>query len=416
MNSTIHAATILQIIPRLDTGGAELATLEITEAVVRAGGRAFVLSEGGRLADDIARAGGHVFPFPAATKNPARIVTNGFRLARFVRGHGVDVIHARSRAPAWSGLMAARLTGTPFITTYHGAYGNRGPLKPLYNSVMARGERVIANSRFTGQLVHDRHGTPMERIRVIPRGVDLDKFNTANVPADRVASVRKSWGLSRGDKVVLQAARLTGWKGQHDVIEAAAQLCRSDVGKDAVFVMVGDAQGRDAYVNALKRQISERDLDGKVIIAGHCEDIAAAFAAAHVTVIASTEPEAFGRTSAEAQAMGCPVVVTRQGASPETLLTAARDGADRATGWIVPVSAPKALANAIAEALTLSARERREMGARARAHVAELFSSENMKRETLAVYDECLRSALATAFDAAGGEQKNKREPRITSP
>ncbi|MDA7949319.1 MAG: glycosyltransferase family 4 protein [Hyphomicrobiaceae bacterium] len=402
MNSTIHAATILQIIPRLDTGGAELATLEISEAVIRAGGRAFVLSEGGRLAGDIERAGGHLFPFPAATKNPLRIIFNGFRLARFVRERGVDVIHARSRAPAWSGLIAGWLTGVPFITTYHGAYGNRGPLKPLYNSVMARGHCVIANSRFTGQLVHERHGTPMDRIRVIPRGVDLQKFDPENVSAERVASLRKAWGVGDGDKVVLQAARLTGWKGQHDVIEAAARLFRSDAGGKAVFVMVGDAQGRDDYVAGLERRISQYDLQRKVIIAGHCDDIAAAFAAAHVAVIASTEPEAFGRTSVEAQAMGCPVIVTRQGASPETLLTAARDGADKATGWIVPVSAPNALANAIAEALTLSARERREMGARARTHVAGLFSSENMKRQTLAVYDECLRSALVAAFDAAG--------------
>ena len=416
MNSTIHAATILQIIPNLDTGGAELATLEITEAVVRAGGRAFVLSEGGRLAGDIEQVGGHLFPFPAATKNPARIVANGFRLARFVRERGVDVIHARSRAPAWSGLIAAWLTGAPFITTYHGAYGNRGPLKPLYNSVMARGQCVIANSRFTGELIHKRHGTPMDRIRVIPRGVDLDKFNPANVPADRVASLRKDWGVADGDKVVLQAARLTGWKGQHDVIEAAAQLFRSGAGQKAVIVMVGDAQGRDDYVAALEQQIAGHDLKGKVVIAGHCDDIAAAFAAAHVSVIASTEPEAFGRTSIEAQAMGCPVIVTRQGASPETLLTATRDGEDRATGWIVPVAAPKSLANAIAEALTLSARERREMGARARKHVEGLFSSENMKRQTLAVYDECLRSALVTAFDAAGSDDENKGITGATSP
>lgn len=407
MNSPIHAATILQIIPRLDTGGAELATLEITEAVVRAGGRAFVLSEGGRLADDIKQAGGQLIPFSAATKNPLRIVANGFGLARFVRERGVDIIHARSRAPAWSGLIAARLTGVPFITTYHGAYGNRGPLKSLYNSVMARGQYVIANSQFTGSLVHERHGTPMDRIRVIYRGVDLPKFDSASVSRNRVSTLRKTWGVRADDKVVLQAARLTGWKGQQDVIEAAAQLFRSDAGKNAVFVLVGDSQGRDAYVAGLERQIAEHGLEGKVVLAGHCDDIAAAFAAAHVTVIASTEPEAFGRTSAEAQAMGCPLIVTRQGASPETLLTAARDGADQATGWIVPVSAPKALANAIAEALTLSARERREMATRARSHVSDLFSSESMKRQTLAVYDECLRSALVTAFDSAAPPQEN---------
>jgi glycosyltransferase involved in cell wall biosynthesis len=402
MDKVIHAATIAQIIPRLDTGGAELATLEMTEAVVRAGGRAFVLSEGGRLADEIERAGGRLVPFPAGTKNPARIVANGWRLARFVRERGVDILHARSRAPAWSALIAARATGTAFVTTYHGAYGNKGPFKPLYNSVMARGRLVIANSNFTARLIHERHGTPMERIRAIHRGVDLATFDPGSVAPARVAALRQAWGVANGDRIVLHAARLTGWKGQHDVIAAAAKVFANDSFPGVAFILAGDAQGRDAYVAGLERQIAEFGLEGRVRLAGHCDDMAAAFAAAHVTLIASTEPEAFGRTSAEAQAMGCPVIVTRQGASPETLLTAARDGAERATGWIVPAGAPSPLANAVAEALTLSQRERREMAARARAHAAAMFSSERMKRDTLAVYDECLRSALVAAFDDAG--------------
>lgn len=401
MSNVIHPACIAQIIPRLDTGGAERATLEMTDAITRAGGRAIVLCEGGRLTGEVERAGGEVVSFPAATKNPAKIIANAVRLARFVRERGVDLLHARSRAPAWSALLAARMTGTPFVTTYHGAYGNSGPLKPFYNSVMARGQLVIANSEFTGRLIQQRHGVPVERIRVVHRGVDLDAFDPAHVSEERISELRESWGVSSRDKIVLQAARLTGWKGQHDVIEAAKRIFGSDRAKNVAFVLAGDAQGRETYVSSLERQIDEYGLEGKVRLVGHCDDMPAAFAVAHVTVIASTEPEAFGRTSAEAQALGCPVVVTRQGASPETLLTAARHGADRATGWVVPVSAPKALANAIAEALTLSGRERREMSARARAHIEEAFSAERMKRDTLAVYDECLRSALVAAFDDA---------------
>ncbi len=407
MNSVIHAATILQIIPRLDTGGAELATIEITEAIVRAGGRSFVFSEGGRMAGDIERAGGNLIAFPAATKNPVRIIANAFGIARFIRECGVDVVHARSRAPAWSALMAARATGTTFVTTYHGAYGNRGPFKPLYNSVMARGDLVIANSSYTGALVHERHGTPMEHIRVVHRGVDLEKFDPDTVSGKKTKALREKWGVRADAQIVLHAARLTGWKGQHDVIEAAARLFKSDAGSCAVFILAGDAQGRDAYVAGLNKRITESGLEGKVKLAGHCDDMAAAYATAHMTLIASTEPEAFGRTSAEAQAMGCPVIVTRQGASPETLLSARRDGADAATGWVVPVGAPAALANAIAEALSLSQRERKAMAARARAHVCEQFSSENMKRQTLGVYDECLNSALAGAFDDAKRGQES---------
>jgi len=402
MNPVIHAATILQIIPRLETGGAELATVEITQAVVRAGGRAFVMSEGWRMAHDIERAGGENVPFAAAAKNPLTIIANALRLARFIRERGVDVIHARSRAPAWSALMAARATDTAFVTTYHGAYSNHGPFKPLYNSVMARGDLVIANSDYTARLVHERHGRDNARIRMIARGVDLLRFDPAAVDARRVASLRKQWGAGENERIVLHPARLTGWKGQHDVIEAAARLFRAQgAGRKALFILAGDAQGRAAYVNGLEEIIARHDLEGKVRLTGHCGDMAAAYAAAHVTLVASTQAEAFGRTSAEAQAMGCPVIVTRQGASPETLLTASRDGADAATGWVVPVGSPAALANAIAEALILSHRERNDMAKRARAHVRGRFSAEQMQRQTLAVYDECLRTALVRAFDDA---------------
>lgn len=409
MNKVVHPAAVAQIIPRLDTGGAELATLEMTRAVVMAGGRALVLCDGGRLEQDVKHAGGEIVRFAAGTKNPARMLTNAFRLADMIRRRGIDIVHARSRAPAWSALWATRMTDTPLVTTYHGAYGNQGPLKPFYNSVMTRGQLVIANSHYTGRLIRERHGTPSERIRVIQRGVDLDRFDPDAVSTDRIARVRDAWGAGRDQKIVLHAARLTGWKGQRDVIAAAARIFAGERAPQALFVLAGDAQGREAYVSELEAQIAAHGLEGKVKLPGHCDDMPAAFAAAHVTLIASREPEAFGRTSAEAQAMGCPVVVTRQGASPETILTAERDGADRATGWVVPVGAPGRLANAVAEALSLSARERRELGARARANVAQKFTTTRMQRETLGVYDECLRSALVTAFDAAVNAAKTDR-------
>lgn len=401
MNKAPHAAAVAQIIPRLDTGGAELATLEMCRAVVKAGGRSVVFTEGGRLEQEIREAGGEIVRVPAGTKNPLLMIVNALRLARFFKRRGIDLIHARSRAPAWSALWAARLTGTPLVTTYHGAYGNSGPLKPFYNSVMARGNLIIANSSFTARLITERHGTPPEQIRVIQRGVDLDKFDPETVSAERIEGLRDAWGVSWGEKIVLHAARLTEWKGQHDVIEAAARICASGNPQNAVFLLVGDAQGRDSYVEDLKRRIAGHGLEDKVRLTGHCDDMPAAFAAAHVALVASREPEAFGRVSAEAQAMGCPVVVTRQGASPETILTAEQDGADNATGWVVPVGAPRELANAIAEALTLSARERRALGQRARENVARKFTTESMQRETLGVYDECLRTALVAAYDDA---------------
>lgn len=401
MKHPIHAATILQIIPRLDTGGAEMATVEIADAVSRAGGRCMVFTEGGRLAGEVERVGGIVTPFASGSKNPAKMAANAMALARCIRERGVDLIHARSRAPAWSALWAARRTGIPFVTTYHGAYGNAGPLKPFYNSVMARGDLVIANSRYTAKLVAERHSIPGERIRIIPRGVDLAAFDPSTLGADRVAKTRKDWGVGPGERIVLHAARLTGWKGQRHVIDAAAELARRGDGDGVVFILAGDAQGREDYRDELLRRISEHGLERRVRLPGHCSDMAAAFAAAHVTVVASTEPEAFGRASAEAQAMGCPVIVTEQGASPETLLLAERDGAGKATGWMVPVGDAKALADALGRVLAQSDLERAAMGRRARLHVEHNFSSRRMQRATLEVYDELLRSALVRAFEGA---------------
>ena len=297
--------------------------------------------------------------------------------------------------------MAARRAGVPFVTTYHGAYGEGAPFKRLYNSVMARGDLVIANSRYTAALVRARHGLPEDRIRVIPRGVDLTRFDPAAVSGERVAAIRKAWGVAPEQPIVLHAARLTGWKGQRHVIDAAARLAADGGAPSPVFVLAGDAQGREAYAENLAYQIRALGLEDRVCLVGHCPDMPAAFAAAHVAVVASTEPEAFGRASAEAQAMGCPVIVTEQGASPETLLTGIRDGADKATGWMVPVADSEALARSVGEALALTRPARAAMGARARAHVKAHFSARQMQRATLAVYDALLRSALAQAFDDA---------------
>src|SRR5438876_9802509 len=216
--------TILQIVPRLDTGGSEQATVEITEALARAGASALVATEGGRLATAIRQAGGEVIEFPMASRNPLTILANARRLKRLIEERGVDLVHARSRAPAWSAFFAARRTGRPFVTTYHGAYGSLGPFKAAYNSVMGRGDRVIANSRYTAGLIAARHHVAREYIRVIYRGIDGATFDPLVVPPGPVARLRESWGVSPETKIVLQAARLTGLKGHRQTIEAAARL------------------------------------------------------------------------------------------------------------------------------------------------------------------------------------------------
>lgn len=387
--------TILQIIPALDTGGAELSTVEIATAIVSAGGRAIVVTQGGRMAPKIIEAGGEIVPFPAGTKNPATMMLNARKLAAIIRAEHVDLVHARSRAPAWSALSAARATKRPFVTTYHGAYAEKGPLKRGYNSVMARGDVVIANSAYTAGLIKARYQTPSTRIQIIHRGVDTATFDAAAVSPERIAKLRQAWQLSPNQQVILKPARLTPWKGQSVVIDAMALLLAAHPDGDCVVVFAGDDQGRTSYSDEMKRQIAAAGLTRHARLVGHVDDMAAAFALASVSVIASIEPEAFGRTAIEAQMMGCPVIATNIGAPPETVLAEPHVTADAATGWLVPPGNPQALATALWAALSLSAHERAAMAGRSRAHVAANFSLDAMKQATLRVYDGLLGTQMA---------------------
>ncbi len=395
--------TILQIIPHLESGGAEVCTIQIAEAIVRAGGWALVATEGGRLADEVTAAGGEIIPMPVASKNPATMIANIGRLTRLVRTRGISLIDAASRAPAWSGMAAARRAGIPFVTTFHGAYGESNRAKRLYNSVMARGDCVIANSRYTGDLITRRYGTEEARLRIVPRGVDVARFAHSGIAPDRIAALRAAWGLVDHNKIVLQAARLTGWKGQRVAIEALAALRPHH--HDAVLVMAGDAQGRDAYAAELSQLAAARGIADQIRLAGHVSDMPSAYAAADVAVVASTEPEAFGLVAAEAQAAGCPVITTSIGAPPEIVLAPPNVPHDAATGWHVPPGDAAVLATAIAEALAMPDADRQAMSARAAASIAARFTVAAMQQRTLAVYDSLLGSRLTEEF--AGARQSS---------
>ncbi len=393
----MEQVTILQVVPRLETGGSETAAVEITEALIRAGAGALVATEGGRMAAAIIRAGGEIIDLPVASKNPLTILANSIRLARLIESRNVALVHARSRAPAWSALVAARWTGRPFVTTYHGAYVAKGPLKAAYNSVMARGDRVIANSRYTESHINSLPNMVPERVRLIYRGVDGSIFDPLVVPPGPVQRLKERWGVGQGTKIVLHAARLTGIKGQRDTIEAAARLKREGALDDAVVILAGDAPGKETYRQELVQLIARHGFGDRVRLVGHCSDMAVAFLAAHVALIPSLAPETFGRTSAEAQAMGCPVIVSNLGALPETIV-GEKDDPQGFTGWLVPPGNVDALADRVRLALALSPAERAEIGARAQAHVSAKFELEQMQRQTLSVYDELLGSDLAGLF------------------
>jgi glycosyltransferase involved in cell wall biosynthesis len=390
--------TIAQIIPHVEAGGAEVTTLEVTEAIVKGGGRALVLSEGGRLAARIRAAGGEIVPFAAASKNPLRMVWNGHRLKALAVREGVRLIHARSRAPAWSALMAARSLGLPLVTTYHGAYQEAGRLKKLYNSVMARADVVIANSNYTARSISSRYGKPDAGIAIIYRGVDLARFDPARVDAARIAHLRQRWGVAPSQRLILHAARLTPLKGQPVVIEAARLLAAAGACPDAVFIMAGAAGVRTGYAETLRHKIGAAGLQDRVRLVGHLDDMPAGLAAAQLALMVSVEPEGFGRVAVEAQAMGCPVIITDLGALPEAVRASPGVAAEDATGWQVTAGDAQALAAAIARALSLPAPLREAMGRRARAFVAATYTVQDLQRRTLSVYDGLLGTSLARRF------------------
>jgi glycosyltransferase involved in cell wall biosynthesis len=408
---------IMQVIPELSAGGAERTVIEVAEAVVQGGGRALVLSKGGRLEEELTAAGGELIRFPAKTKNPAAILFNSARIANIVRNCGVSLIHARSRAPAWSAYLAARRTGRCFVTTYHGIYNQKGPLKAYYNSVMARGDAVICNSQYTARIVCERHPSAVDRTGVIYRGVDLEKFDPSAVGSDRVRALREAWGVSSGQRIVLLPARLTRWKGQRVFIEAAAALQESGEIPDAAFVLAGDEQGRSGFRAELASLIKAHGLEQRVILAGHCDDMPAAFKAASVTVLPSIEAEAFGRSAVEAQAMGCPVIASNIGAFPETIapepgLLAPVGREQRATSvspasnnnngrWLFEPGNAGALRDSLKFVLSLSPEELEAFRQQRIDRTRRIFSKFALQLQTLTVYDRLLGTQLAETFKSS---------------
>ncbi len=391
MVPTSTAPTVLQVIPDLNSGGAERTTVDIARAIVDAGGRALVASEGGQMVMELKEVGAAHFALPVKSKNPLAIWQNARLLANLIHARNVEVIHARSRAPAWSALLAAQRTHTPFVTTYHGSYNQTNPFKGFYNSVMARGDAVIANSKYIADLITERHPFAADRITVIHRGSDLKGLAPENVNALRRQALKDSWGVPAGRPIVLNMARLTNWKGQKVVIEAMGALKAQGITKP-IAILAGDAQGRDGYVAELKQLIADRNLQDQVRLVGHCADVPAAMALADVSVVASIEPEAFGRAAVEAQAARVPVIVSDLGAVPETVLAPPDALETERTGWRVPPGDSVALANAIQSALNQSPEERLAMTGRGLDHTSKNFTVETMCAKTLEVYRQVLEN------------------------
>jgi glycosyltransferase involved in cell wall biosynthesis len=376
--------TLLQVLPALNAGGVEQTTLDVAAAVVRAGGRAIVASEGGRLTAALAERGGESIELPLDSKNPLTMTANAGRLAALIKREGVSLVHVRSRAPAFSAIAAARRAGVPVVTTYHGVYNARSALKRWYNGVMTRGDFVIANSDFTRDHLIREHRVDPARAEAIPRGVDLARFNAEAVDADRIAALRADWGIGPDEPrlVLLLAGRLTRWKGQALLIEALAR--RAERGsRDILLVLAGDDQGRTGYRAELDALAARLGVADAVRIVGHVADMPAAYLAADAAAAPSLEPEAFGRTAVEPQAMGRPVLAADHGAVRETVV-------DGETGWRVAPGDVDAWAAALQALVEAGPDRRAAMGAAGVARVRSLFSLQRMTDLTLAVYRRLL--------------------------
>ncbi len=376
--------TLLQVIPKLVGGGAERTTLEVADAVVKAGGRSIVVSSGGPMTEGLTAGGSEHVTLPADSKNPWLIAQNARDLRELIEKERVDIIHARSRAPAWSALMAARRTGTPFITTYHGFYKAKRSIKRLYNSVMVRGDVVIANSAFTAHhIAREYKGKPYfdeARVVTIPRGADLSKFGPGAADPAQVEAMTALLGL--GLRVVLPG-RFTPWKGQRVLVEAAKIVGEKRPDLLVSYAAIGRMDEKPAYVDELRRSIDEAGLTGRFALLPPTDDMAALLLASDIVISASTDPEAFGRVAVEAQASGRPVIASAHGGALETVL-------DGTTGRLVPPGDAEALARAIIDVNDKGAIGREVMGRSGMEHARTHFTTEAMTSATLKVYLDVL--------------------------
>ena len=388
--SSAHQPTILQVIPELGPGGAEQGCIDVAAAIVKSGAQAIVVSNNGARIHELERAGALHIPMPVHSKNPLTMKRNAGRLKKIIRQYNVNIVHARSRAPAWSAYWACQTTAARFMTTCHAPYNISGQWKRRYNSVMARGERVIAISDMVAQYLCENYPIDPSIIRLIPRGIAMNKFHPESVTSHRCIDLASQWRIPDGANLVMLPGRLTRWKGHKVLIDAIARLNREDI----FCVLIGSDQGRKEYTQELSDMITEKNMECRIRIVSHCDDMSAAYMLSTVVVSASTDPEGFGRVPVEAQAMGKPVIGTNHGGAKETIIPGQ-------TGWLVEPNDALALSRAIEEVLTLTQDQRAVLASAAMTHVAENFTREHMVGRTLTVYSDLLGVGLPSSHHGA---------------
>ena len=375
--------TVLQLVPALDSPDADRAAVDVAAALATAGARPLVAAPAGRLVSELQATGGLWLDFPTRTKNPLTMMLAVRQLQRILAREQVDLVHARSRPTGWVAYTATRASKTPLVTSLQQISPGQSVVKQHYNSVMAKGDTVIAGSKFAAATIVSLYPVAAGHITLIRPGIDLKAYAAPAIGPARVQALRQRWQIAPDERIMLLVARPSVWKGHKVLIEATRTLIEGGA-RDLKLVFVGDAKsGGNKEIDQAIRKSGLGALLRKV---DACDDMPAALLAAAVVVVPSIEPESFGRIAVEAQAVGTPVVVSDLGAVPETVLAPPDIEAAKRTGWRVAPSDPRLLAEALGEALALGASGRDALAIRARQQVERRFAVERMARETLDAY------------------------------
>jgi len=372
---------VLQILPELNQGGVELGTIQVAEALTNKGYKNYVASLGGRMEHQLERLGVRHIKLPLKTKNPIKILINAYKLTKIIKEEGINIVHARSRAPAWSAYIAAKKAKVTYVTTFHGTYG-LGPLKikRIYNRVMTLGKKVIVISSHIKKHVMKYYNIPEERLVFIHRCVDVEKFNPKKISQERQKTMIEQYEIPTDKKIILLIGRLTRWKGQELLIDALAKIKDRD---DFHCVFTGDDQGRTEYSQGLIQKIKDNDMNSMFTFIKHTDDVPALMKVCDIVVSASIEPEAFGRIAAEGEAMGKIVLASNIGGSLDNLK-------DNVTGRHFISGNADDLSQKIIWALELNETQRREISKNAQNYIKENFTKEIMCDKTLKLYQELI--------------------------
>ena len=373
---------VLQVIPKLGFGGAETGCYDIAHYLPEQKCESFIVTSGGELIKFVDKKKVKVIRLPVHSKNPLLILINAIILVGIILFYKISIVHARSRAPAWSCLFATKITGRKFVTTFHGTYNFKGKIKKLYNSIMVRSNLIIAGSNFIFSHIKKNYSELIDvkkKLLVIFRGINVDYFDPSTKIEEDEKKLLKKWGLNKEKKIILMPGRLTAWKGQELFLEAI-NLANIELGYEAFYaVILGSDQGRDLYKKKLIRTIEKYRINKQIKFFDHCDDMALAYKVSDIVVSASVEPEAFGRVSVEAQSMQKLIIASNIGGSNETII-------DEKTGFLFQSGDPKSLAQKIIRTLTMDETSLKTIGAEARKNVIKKFNVEKMCFSTYSEY------------------------------